>query len=289
MKVFITGGSGLLGQRLSAVSNDDYELILSHNSNPTTNTVKCDITNIDEVRKVVFKIKPDVIIHTAAMTNVDLCEEKVYEAYKINKDGSANIAKVADEVNSKIIYVSTDFVFDGKKGNYKETDEVNPLGIYAKSKYEGEVEVIRNSSNWAIARVSVLYGWHPRQNFTTWAISELRNNNPINIVTDQINSPTLADNASEAIYEIANQDKNGIYHTSGCEAINRYDFTLKIAEAFNLDKNLVNPTTSAEFKQVAPRPANSSLDTSKVKKELGIQMETCSESLERMAETEKSL
>ncbi len=289
MKVFITGGSGLLGQRLSALSNDDYELILSHNSNPTNNTIKCDITNIDEVRKVVSKINPDVIIHTAAMTNVDLCEDRVDQAYKINKDGSGNIAKVADEINSKIIYVSTDFVFDGEKGFYKEDDEVNPLGIYAKSKYEGEKQVMDNSNNWAIARVSVLYGWHPRSNFTTWAINELRNNNSINIVTDQINSPTLADNAAEALYEIANQDKNGIYHTSGSEAINRYDFTLKIAEAFNLDKNLIKPTDSSKFKQIAPRPMNSSLDTSKVKKDLGIQMETCSESLERMAETENNL
>lgn len=286
MKYFITGGSGLLGERLSAIANKEDELVLSHNSNPTDNTIKCDITDYESVKKTITKEKPDVIIHCAAMTNVDLCEDEIDLAYKINGDGTGNLAKVSEEINAKMIYVSTDFVFDGKTGYYKEDDEINPLGIYAKSKYDGEVQLRKYSSNWAIARVSVLYGWHARANFTTWVLDQLRNNNPINIVTDQINSPTFADNASEAIYEIAKQDKNGIYHTAGNDRINRYDFTIKIAEAFNLDTSLINPTTSDKFVQKAPRPRDSSLNVNKVKKELDFTMETCDESLHRMADTE---
>ncbi len=285
MKFFITGGSGLLGERLSAIANSDYELTLSHNSNPTPNTTKCDITNKEEVRKTILKNNPDVIIHCAAMTNVDLCEDEVDQAYLINSKGTSYLAEAAEEINAKIIYVSTDFVFDGKKGNYSENDEVNPLGIYAKSKYDGEVQLQKHSSNWAIARVSVLYGWHKRQNFTTWVINQLRQNNSINIVTDQINSPTFADNAAEAIYEIAKQDKNGIFHTAGNDLISRYDFTMKIAEEFNLNKELINPITSDKFVQKAPRPVDSSLNVKKVEKELGMKMETCSESLARMANT----
>lgn len=289
MKFFITGGSGLLGERLATIANNDYELVLSHNSNPTSNTVKCDITDKNEVEKTITENKPDVIIHCAAMTDVDLCEDKIDLAYKINSEGTQNITKASEKIGAKIIYVSTDFVFDGKKGYYSEEEEVNPLGIYAKSKYDGEVQVKKYSSNWAIARVSVLYGWHKKQNFTTWVINQLRNNNPINIVTDQINSPTYADNAAEAIFEIAKQDKNGIFHTAGNDRINRFDFTKKIAEAFNLNKDLINPTTSKQFVQKAPRPQDSSLNVNKVEKELGMTMETCDESLNRMANDEKSI
>lgn len=289
MKYIVTGGSGLLGERLATVVDKNDEIVLLHNSNPTKNTIKCDITNQDEVNKLMNKENPDVIIHCAAMTNVDLCEDEIDLAYKINGDATGYLAKAANNVNAKIIYVSTDFVFDGKKGYYSETDDVNPLGIYAKSKYDGEQQLQKYSDNWAIARVSVLYGWHKRLNFTSWVINELRNNNPINIVTDQINSPTLADNAAEAMLEIAKQDKNGVFHTAGNNIISRYDFTKLIAEVFALDDNLINPITSDNFVQKAPRPENSSLNVNKIEKKLGFKMETAKESLERMLNQEKSL
>lgn len=286
MKFFITGGSGLLGERLATVANPDDELILSHNSNKTPDTVKCDITNHGETYETIMKYDPDVIIHAAAMTNVDLCEDEIDQAYKINADATGNLAKIADENNMKIIYVSTDFVFDGKKGNYKEDDATNPLGIYAKSKYDGEVQLKQNTDNYAIGRVSVLYGWHQRANFTTWVIDELRKGNSINIVTDQINSPTYADNAAEALLKLAKSDKTGVYHTAGNDLISRYDFTLKIAEAFNLDSGLINPITSDKFVQKAPRPRDSSLNVKKIEDELNFRMETCCESLKRMADDE---
>lgn len=286
MKYFITGGSGLLGERLAAVSNDNDELTLVHNSNPSENTIKCDITNEKEVKSAVEKENPDVIIHCAAMTNVDLCEDERKMAYSVNGDGTGFLAKAAHDIDAKIIYVSTDFVFDGERGYYKEDEKVNPLGIYAKSKYDGEVQLTKYSDDWAIARVSVLYGWHSRLNFTTWVIEQLRQKNEINIVTDQINSPTLADNAAEAIFKIAQKNKNGIFHTAGNDAINRFDFTRKIADAFDLDDSLINPTTSSQFIQKAPRPRDSSLNVNKVEKELNMKMETCSESLKRMADSE---
>lgn len=286
MKFFITGGSGLLGSRIATVADDKHELVLSHNSNPTDNTVKCDITNEEEVKKIIQEVNPDVIIHCAAMTNVDLCEDEVDKAYKVNGDATGYLAKASDDVNAKMIYVSTDFVFDGQKGNYSESDEVNPLGVYAKSKYDGEVQLQRYTSNWAIARVSVLYGWHERLNFTTWVIDELRKKHEINIVTDQINSPTLADNAAEAMFEIARQDKNGIYHTAGNDLISRYDFTRQIADVFDLDENLINPITSDKFVQKAPRPRDSSLNVDKIEKELNFKMKTCEESLIRMRDCE---
>ena len=177
MKFFITGGSGLLGERLATIASNDDEIVLSHNSNPTKNTIKCDITDKNEVEKVINKNKPDTIVHCAAMTDVDLCEDEIDIAYRINSDGTRNMAQAAENIGAKIIYVSTDFVFDGDKGYYSEDDEVNPLGIYAKSKYDGEVQLKKYSTNWALARVSVLYGWHKKANFTTWVINQLRSNN----------------------------------------------------------------------------------------------------------------
>lgn len=286
MKYFITGGSGLLGERIATVAKENEELTLVHNSNPTNNSIKCDITNEKEVYDVVEKENPDVIIHCAAMTNVDLCEDEKKLAYTINGDGTGYLAKAAKNNDVKIIYVSTDFVFDGTRGYYKEDEKTNPLGVYAKSKYDGEKQLQKYCDDWAIARVSVLYGWHKRANFTTWVIDQLRQKNEINIVTDQINSPTLADNAAEAILEIARQDKNGIFHTAGNDAINRFDFTRKIADAFNLDDSLINPISSENFIQKAPRPKDSSLNVNKVERVLGIKMETCSESLKRMADSE---
>lgn len=284
MKYFITGGSGLLGERLAATCTGNDEVILSHNSNRRENTVKCDITNHLETREVIEKYDPDVIIHTAAMTNVDLCEDEVDKAYSVNADATGNLAHIADDLGCKIIYVSTDFVFDGKQGNYKENDAVNPLGVYAKSKYQGEVQLRENCGDWAIARVSVLYGWHERDNFTTWVINSLHRKEKINIVTDQINSPTYADNAAEALYAIAKCDGKGIYHTAGNDLISRYDFTLKIADAFNLDKSLINPISSNSFVQKAPRPRDSSLNVEHIYEDLNFKMETADESLKRMAE-----
>lgn len=286
MKYFITGGSGLLGRRIATVADDEDEIILSYNSNSIKNGIKCDITNKQDVDKVISKQKPDVIIHAAAMTNVDLCEDRIDDAYNINANATGYLAEAAENNNSKIIYVSTDFVFDGLEGKYKETDKVNPLGIYAKSKYEGEVQLQKYSTDWAIARVSVLYGWHERLNFTSWIVNELRNKNEINIVTDQINSPTYADNAAEAMFKLAQEDKNGIYHTAGNDYISRFDFTKKVAEVFNLDEDLINPTTSDNFVQKAPRPKDSSLNVNKIKKDVNFEMETCYESLERMKECE---
>lgn len=286
MKFFITGGSGLLGQRIATVADNNDEVILAHNSNCMDNSVKCDITDKSQVADVIGGSDCDVIIHAAAMTNVDLCEDEVDMAYDINANATGYIAQTAEDIGAKVIYVSTDFVFDGEVGNYTEDDSVNPLGIYAKSKYEGEVMLQKYSSNWAIARISVLYGWHERNNFTTWLIDELRNHNSVNIVTDQINSPTYADNAAEAMFAIAKSDVNGIFHTAGNDLISRYDFALKVASEFDLDESLINPITSDKFIQKAPRPRDSSLNVSKIEDVLDFKMETCSESLRRMADCE---
>ena len=234
---------------------------------------KLDIRNRGGVDKLVKNISPDVVIHTAALTNVDYCETNKREAWDVNVEGTRNIAEASRLVNSKMVYISTDYVFDGEQGMYREYDRPNPLNHYGETKYEGEKVVQELCSDYLIARPSVLYGWHPKPNFVTWVIKELRQGHEINIVRDQFNSPTLVDNLVDLILKLIERGETGVYHTSGSERINRFKFTLKIADAFNLDRNLINPVTPDELNWVAERPRDSSLDISKmsvIKKPLNI-------------------
>ena len=282
-RLFITGGSGLLGSKFRYIAGSKYEIVTTHHNNPGENSVSFDITDENDVMDKITSLNPDAVIHAAALTNVDYCEDHPEEAWNVNAKGTDNIAKACEKTGSKLIYVSTDFVFDGERGMYSEEDKTNPLGYYASTKLEGE-EFIRHYDdlNYAIARVSVLYGWHTRMNFVTWVIDELKNGNEINIVTDQYNSPTLADNAAEAMIKIFERDKTGIYHTVGDERINRFDFARNIAEVFDLDSSLINPTKSTNFVQKAKRPKDSSLNVEKVQRDLGIKMLNTTEGLNYM-------
>ncbi len=282
-RLFITGGSGLLGSKFRYIAGNEYEIVTTHHKNPGENSISFDITDETDVMAKITSLKPDAVVHAAALTNVDYCEDHPKEAWNINAKGTDNMAKACEKIGSKLIYVSTDFVFDGERGMYSEEDKTNPLGYYASTKLEGE-EFIRQHDDLdcAVARVSVLYGWHTRMNFVTWVINELKHGNEINIVTDQYNSPTLADNAAEAMLKIFEKDKTGIYHTVGDERINRFDFAQNIAKVFDLDSSLVNPTKSTNFVQKAKRPKDSSLNVEKAHKDLGIKMLNTTEGLNYM-------
>lgn len=282
-RLFITGGSGLLGSKFRYIAGNEYEIVTTHHKNPGENSVSFDITDENDVMDKITSLNPDAVIHAAALTNVDYCEDHPEEAWNVNAKGTDNIAKACEKIDSKLIYVSTDFVFDGERGMYSEEDKTNPLGYYASTKLEGE-EFIRQHDDldYAVTRVSVLYGWHTRINFVTWVIDELKHGNEINIVTDQYNSPTLADNAAEAMLKIFEKDKTGIYHTVGDERINRFDFAQNIAKVFDLDSSLINPTKSTNFVQKAKRPKDSSLNVEKARKDLGIKMLNTTEGLNYM-------
>jgi dTDP-4-dehydrorhamnose reductase len=169
----------------------------------------------------------------------------------------------AKDIGAKLIYVSTDYVFDGERGMYHEDDPTSPINYYGESKIAGGWFVREICPDSAIARTSVLYGQNPvRHNFVTWAADEMKKGNRINILNDQYTSPTLSSNLADMILGI--RDQTGVFHTCGSERINRYDFSIKIAKAFCLDESLVNPITSNQLSWKARRPMDSSLDTSKV-------------------------
>ncbi|MFH1721038.1 MAG: dTDP-4-dehydrorhamnose reductase, partial [Candidatus Altiarchaeota archaeon] len=244
------------------------------------------ISKKEKTMDLIEKISPDYVVHAAALTNVDYCEGHPDEAAAINAEGTRNVALGCKKVSAKMAYVSTDFVFDGKKGEYIEENEVNPQSLYAKSKLLGELALQEVGIDYVIGRTSVLYGWHPRNfNFVMWVIEKLEKEEEITIVTDQFNSPTLADNLAEMLLDM--RDKSGLYHTCGSERISRYDFAQKIAEVFELDENLIKPITSESLIQAAPRPMDSSLSVLKAQKELGVKALNIYEGLQKMSQLKK--
>lgn len=257
-------GGGLLGRAVALASKNSYETALTYNTNPIK-IDGCETYQMDMTKNLglIQSLKPQCIILTAAMTNVDGCETDRPGAWRVNALSPKCVALASKEIGAKLIYVSTDYVFDGEKGRYHEDDPTAPINYYGESKLAGERFIREICQDSVIVRTSVLYGWNPaRENFVTWAANEMKLGNRINIVNDQYTSPTFSSNLADMILRI--MDRSGVFHTSGSERINRYDFSIKIAKAFRLDESLVNPITSNQLSWKARRPMDSSLDTSKV-------------------------
>ena len=268
MKLLITGASGLYGTKLAklAISNglevyssDVQELSVSGNF------VKMDITNKEVVNETFSRVKPDIVVHAATLTDVDKCELNKDLAWKINVEGTKNIMEAAKGAGSFLIYISTDYVFSGEKGNYKETDTPDPINYYGFTKLKAE-ELVKTQSEYFIARPSVIYGSTPaagKVNFALWLIETLRSGGRAKIVTDQWNTPTLNTNLAEMTLEVAQRRLTGIYHLCGATRVSRFEFAELIAQTFELNKSLIDPVLSAQFTWPAKRPMDSSLDTSK--------------------------
>ena len=293
-KMLVIGGTSLLGYKLLSNTND-FELYASYNKNlinlKNVETLKIDITNKKKCEKI-FDLKPDIIINTAAITNVDYCEKFERNAFDVNVTGTKNIAEIAEKLGSKLIHISTDAVFSGSKKIYVEEDKPNPISVYGKTKLESE-KIISKVNDSVILRPSVLFGWIPFEyiktkdesrktmNFGLWVIDQLYKNNKMSIVNDQINTPTLADNLAENIIEVIKKDLTGIYHLSGLSCISRLDFSKKIAKTFGYSDNLISSISSEKLKQIAPRTLESCLKCDKIVQN-GVNLLNIDQSIEKM-------
>ena len=289
--VLVTGASGLLGNKIVESIKKGFTIIPLHNTKPLhSNSLKLDITNLSEILNLFHTIKPYAVIHTASETNVDKCETEKEHAWKTNAEGTRNIAEACQKVNAKLVFISTDYVFDGEKGLYNEEDKPNPVNYYGLTKLEGERKVIEHCKNYAILRTSVLYGWHPwKQNFATWIINKLEQQQEITVVEDHFNTPTLADNLAEMAFEVAKKDLRGLYHASGRERISRYEFAKQIAKTYNLNSDLVKPVKMSHLTAwIAKRPKDSSLNTGKIEKQLKTKPLNITEGLYKMKEEMKT-
>lgn len=255
-KVLVTGANGMLGQDLCPILEDaGYEVI-------ETDIHNLDITNSDNVNKVLQSEKPDIVIHCAAYTNVDRAEIEPETAKLINVTGTKNIARVCADIGSILVYISTDYVFDGKSIKpYLPTDKTNPINNYGITKLEGEQAVIQYCSEYFICRTSWLYGIHG-ENFVETMLNSA-SSTELKVVNDQIGSPTWTVDLSDGILKLLDNNKFGIYHVCGGGQTSRYDFAKEIFKQAKLKVNLV-PCTTDEFPRLAKIPAYSAMDNNKL-------------------------
>ncbi len=292
MKILITGSNGLLGQKLvyqllqtpgiTVIATSKGENRISRKDG--YEYFSLDISNRDEVLNIIGKVKPDCIINTAAMTNVDACELDPVGCKALNVDAVNYIIEAIQNTDTHLIHLSTDFVFDGEEGPYSEEDIPNPLSIYAKSKLESEQAVMNSGDNWAVIRTIIIYGVTDdtqRSNLVLWTKSSLEQHKKINVITDQFRSPTLAEDLADACISAALRHATGIYHVAGPEEDTDSIINLvkKIAVFYNLDTSLINPVSSAELKQPAKRPARTGFKLDKARRELGYHPHTLPEGL----------
>jgi dTDP-4-dehydrorhamnose reductase len=268
MRVLITGASGLFGSKLDQIIPKNYQVYSAYSKNQPIhrNPIKFDISNKNQVEHAFKKANPAVVVHAAALTDVDKCEMNKDLALKINVEGTKNIVEAVKTTNSFLIYISTDYVFNGERGRYKETDKPDPINYYGLTKLKAEELVKDSIDEHCIARASVIYGSTPaagKINFALWLINKLKRKEQVKIIIDQWNSPTLNTNLADMTLEIIERKLTGTFHISGATRLSRYDFALQIAKTFNLNSNLISPITSATFSWSAKRPKDSSLDTAK--------------------------
>jgi dTDP-4-dehydrorhamnose reductase len=268
LKLLITGASGLYGSKLAKIAlSKNYEVYSSDIQELSVygNFVKLDISGKTQVDETFKTIKPDVVVHAATLTDVDKCELNKELAWKVNVEGTKNIVEAAKATGSFLIYISTDYVFGGETGCYKETDAPNPINYYGLTKLKAE-EIVQTQKEYFIARPSVMYGSTPaagKVNFALWIIENLKKGEHVKIVTDQWNTPTLNTNLAEMTLEAIERKLTGIYHLCGATRVSRFKFAEQIADVFNLDKSLIDKVLSSQFTLFAKRPVDSSLDTSK--------------------------
>jgi dTDP-4-dehydrorhamnose reductase len=252
MKVLIIGAEGMLGHDLEAVLGVEHEI-------STTTIHTLDITDLEKTVKTIGDINPDVVVHAAAFTDVDGSEERADLAYQVNVLGTRNVAVACQETDSALVYICTDYVFDGTKGTpYQEYDQTNPLGMYGKTKYLGEVQVRDLLDKFYIVRTSWLYGYHG-PNFVATMLRLAEKMDQIKVVSDQIGSPTYTVDLAEAINLLIKTPAYGIYHVTNSEHCSWYEYAQLIFQMRGVEVELV-PVTTEEFGSPAPRPLYSVLD-----------------------------
>ncbi|WP_409198254.1 dTDP-4-dehydrorhamnose reductase [Methanobrevibacter acididurans] len=254
MRILITGASGMLGHDLQRTLKN-HELILCNSKN-------LDITNKNLVSETINEMKPDILINSAAYTNVDDCETNYEEAYKVNALGPKNLANVCKDLKIPLVHISTDYVFDGKKTEpLKENDNLGPQTAYGKTKLEGEQFIQKILDEYFIIRTAWLYGCDGN-NFVKTMLNLSKSHNEITVVNDQIGSPTFTYDLAKGISEIIKTDKYGVYHLTNSGSCSWYEFSKEIFRLTNKNVKVI-PVTTEEFPRPAPRPKYSVLNNDK--------------------------
>jgi dTDP-4-dehydrorhamnose reductase len=295
MKIIITGSNGLLGQHLIKllIETTGHTIIatgrgtsrLPFEVSDLFDYFSLDITDGIAVNDFILSHEPEVIIHAAAMTQPDECEQNEIACWNVNVTATRFLLDAAQKINARFIYISTDFVFDGTQGPYKETDAPGPVNYYGSSKLAAEKSVMQSRLQWAIVRTVLVYGnilVGNRSNVISWVRENLLNGKAIKVVSDQQRTPTYVEDLAKGILLVIEKNATGIYHISGEEQMSPYDMAVATADYLQLDKSLMTKVDAATFTQPAQRPLKTGFIIDKAKMELGYQPTNFKDALKKM-------
>ncbi|MBN2029564.1 SDR family oxidoreductase [bacterium] len=268
-KILITGGSGLVGGHLVQLARAKWDVFATFYRHPFSfsgvHAVSMDLTRPDDVHRVVEKITPDVIIHCGALSDLDLCEKEPELCYRINAEATGILAELSSDMDCRLIYTSTDMVFDGQKGFYSESDKTRPINLYGKAKQDGEERIKDSCPQYVIARVALVYG-RPvirGNSFSEKILNRIQNGKTVFLFEDQYRSPILVANLAQALLELVELPFVGTLHLGGKDRVDRYTFGLKLAELKQIPTSLIVPSRMQDVETAAPRPLDVSFDISK--------------------------
>jgi dTDP-4-dehydrorhamnose reductase len=295
MKVLVTGANGLLGQHLvKQLIDQQYQVVatgrgasrLPFAESSTYTYYDVDITNALQVYSVMNKEKPEVVVHAAALTQVDECEQDPQRCEAINVQGTSQILTDAETFSSHFIYISTDFVFDGEKGHYTEEDDPNPISWYGFTKMQAEAMVQTSTIPWAIVRTCLVYGNvfdGTRSNIINWVKESLQHGKPIKVVADQWRTPTYVEDLAKGILLIIEKKAAGVFHISGKDFMSPYMMAVQTAGYFELDASKIEKVDACTFTQPGRRPLKTGFVIDKARRELGYEPISFEEGIKKMS------
>lgn len=294
MKILITGSNGLLGQKLVKLildQGEDHLVATARGENRLPIAGGCfrklDVTNAQEVAEVLTEEKPDVVIHTAAMTNVDQCETEKEACWMLNVNAVDHLIQACAKTGSYLLHLSTDFIFDGEAGPYREEDSPNPVSYYGESKLAAEELLFKSQIKYGIARTVLVYGIAhdmSRSNIILWVKGSLEEGKEIKVVDDQLRSPTLAEDLAMGCYLMAKQKAEGVFNISGKDLLTPYEMALKTADFFDLDTSTMQRADASTFMQTAKRPPKTGFYIDKASKVLGYEPHSFDEGIAIVSE-----
>jgi dTDP-4-dehydrorhamnose reductase len=295
MQVVVTGANGLVGSRCCALLASQAHSVIGLGRGPRRAHgdfayVTCELSREAEVDAEIAAARPEAIVHTASMTEVDACEKEPEAAFAANVVAAANVARAARRAGAHLVHVSTDYVFDGEHGPYDEEALPNPRGVYAVTKYMGEQAARVLVPGVAIARTAVVFGWPPagRPNFGAWLVGALQRGQPVRLFEDQLVSPSLADNVAAQLSELAVRKFGGVWNTCGADVVDRVSFARALCARFGFDDRLLVPVRLADVELPSPRPLRSGLVVHKARAQLNAAPLPLDEALARFHQSWKA-
>lgn len=288
-KLLITGGSGFLGWNLAKYAAELYEVFFTYGHHFITiegcQEYHLNLQDRSEIENLLEEVQPEIVIHTAALANVDICEKRRSLAHEINVAATTHLAKCAEELHCRFVYISTDLVFDGQTGHYTETDRPTPLNYYGETKLLGEKTVMSTMTDYLIVRMALMYGVGNGVNgcFTDWIRDGLEHKKPVQLYTDQYRTPLFVLDGVRALFELIEKPtRNEILHLAGKERLNRYDFGKKFAKIFGYEEQWIYPAKMQDVTTTAQRGRDCSLNTKKIQQLLSFQLSDVDTGLQKM-------